>query len=98
MIQIGQRKDVNTNVEATLDCSIFLINGMIRVTSHWCAYKEIRASEIIGTLLNPLFENKLIEKTFIKIPDNNIETLCKDKDMATKQLVALSGYPNVTIE
>ncbi len=94
MIQIGQRKDVNNNVKATLDCSIFLTNGIIRVTAHWCAYKEIRASEIIGSLLNPLVENKLIEKTFIKVPDNNIKPLSKDKEIATKQLFALSGYPN----
>jgi len=94
MIQIGQRKDVNDNVKTTLDCSIFLTNGIVRVTAHWCAYKEIRADEIVSTLLNPLIEHKLIEKTFLKKPDGEAIAISRDKESASKQLFALSGYPN----
>lgn len=97
LIQISQRKDVNANVEATLDCSITLLNGIVRVTAHWCAYKDVRANEIVTSLLNPLIENNLLTKVFIKTPGvNENKALSQDKETAKKQLFMLSGYPNAT--
>ncbi|GAW87402.1 conserved hypothetical protein [Bathymodiolus platifrons methanotrophic gill symbiont] len=96
LIQIGQRKDVNGNVDATLDCSIILLNGIVRVTAHWCAYKGERANEIVTTLLDPLIESKLLPKVFIKTPNyNENKSLSQNKEAAKKQLFLLSGYPNV---
>ncbi len=53
-VEIYARQDVNDNVEATLACDIVLVNGVITVKPHWCAYKDIRADEVISTLLVPL--------------------------------------------
>ncbi len=37
----------------TLACDIVLVNGVITVKPHWCAYKD-QADEVISTLLVPL--------------------------------------------
>ncbi|SMG62307.1 conserved hypothetical protein [methanotrophic bacterial endosymbiont of Bathymodiolus sp.] len=88
---------MNANVEATLDCSITLLNGIVRVTAHWCAYKDVRANEIVTSLLNPLIENNLLTKVFIKTQGvNENKALSQDKETAKKQLFMLSGYPNAT--
>ncbi len=91
MVQIGQRTDVNVNVQATLDCSLYFANGIIRVTAHWCAWQDSREREIVDTLLNPLIENDLINKTFITPPKSSVKAISLDKDTASQQLFMLAG-------
>tara|TARA_R110001583_G_scaffold88544_3_gene229463 strand:- start:1155 stop:1694 length:540 start_codon:yes stop_codon:yes gene_type:complete len=96
LIRIGQRKDVNNSVVATLDCSIFFAEGLLRVTAHWCAYKGIRADEIVSTLLAPITQNNLLDRAYINWGNGEIEKVAAKRVDAKQQLFTLSGYPSVT--
>lgn len=74
-VEISARDDINTNVEATLSCDIYLSKGVITVEPHWCAYKSMRADEIISTLLVPLHERGLHNRTFLVSSDGKKERL-----------------------
>lgn len=65
LVYVGSRKDVNQNVKATLDCTLVFVEGTLNIRPHWTAYKEIRANEIINTLLKPLRKYKLVGKTLL---------------------------------
>lgn len=65
LVYVGSRKDVNQNVKATLDCTLVFVEGTLNIRPHWTAYKEIRANEIINTLLRPLRKYKLVGKTLL---------------------------------
>ncbi|EBA7134422.1 hypothetical protein B7I57_18925 [Salmonella enterica] len=75
LVEISARDDINTNVEATLSCDIYLSKGVVTVEPHWCAYKSMRADEIISTLLVPLHEKGLHDRTFIVSSDGKRERL-----------------------
>ncbi|WP_198266666.1 hypothetical protein [sulfur-oxidizing endosymbiont of Gigantopelta aegis] len=97
---ITARKDVNASVEATLDCSLYLDEGVIRVVPHWCAYKEIRASEIRDTLMSPLFRHGMIGKVFLSLAEDKagLIALANNEKEALAQLFALSGYPTMKLK
>lgn len=97
LIRISRRCDVNENVKATLDCSIFLAEGLLRVTAHWCAYKPNRAEEIVNSLLMPLAENNLLDRTFLDWGNDEYEKMPTERSSAIRELVTLAGYPSVTI-
>ncbi|WP_299945651.1 hypothetical protein [uncultured Microbulbifer sp.] len=92
-IYIGQRTDQNKAVKATLDCTLFLSDGVLRVIAQWCAYKDIRAQEIVDTLLVPIMSNDFTDRTFIKWSHDEIESLPNDMNIASGELFTLSGYP-----
>lgn len=92
-IEIYARTDVNLAMNATLACDIFFPNGVVSVVTNWCAYKEIRAREMVSTLLVPLIKNNALNKSFIregsdkyKLPTTNNELLGR--------IFSLSGYPH----
>jgi len=93
MVQIGARTDINDSVKATLECSFYLENGILNLRPHWCAYKDIRADEIISTLLVPLHENNLISKTFTIWSEGEAECFSEDIESQVSCLFSLSGYP-----
>jgi len=93
MVEIGARTDVNDSVKATLECSLYLENGILNLRPHWCAYKSIRADEIISTLLVPLHENNLISKTFTIWSQGESERFPEDIESQVSCLFSLSGYP-----
>ncbi len=95
---IGRRTDVNDNVKYTLDCQLLLEEGILHVQPHWTAYKEIRAEEIVTTLLRPLMKKGLFSRTFI---NDNYESNYHDwqsiSELSEIELVSiifnLAGYP-----
>lgn len=91
MIELEARTDINEAVDATLACNIYLTEGVLNVRPHWCGYKEIRADEIIDTLLVPLFLLKLNSKTVIN--DGQRQKLSDDPVKAIHEIFALSKYP-----
>lgn len=91
MIELEARTDINESVNATLACNIYLAEGVLHVRPHWCGYKEIRADEIIDTLLVPLFLLNLNSKTVIN--DREKQKLATDPAEAVHQIFALSKYP-----
>lgn len=97
-IYIEQETTVNDNVKATLSCSLFLAEGIIKVLPHWCAYKQIRADEIITTLLCPLHRENLEAITYLKVTDGEGHKYKKlvhgdDYSREIKDVLELSGYP-----
>ena len=94
-IEIYARKDVNTNVNATLAVDITLLYGVVTVKPHWCAYKDSRAAEIVSTLLKPLHLKKLQGQTYLRWDVNEFEPLVEDKDYRTEleSIFQLSMYP-----
>tara|TARA_R110001592_G_C12864909_1_gene723211 strand:- start:41 stop:667 length:627 start_codon:yes stop_codon:yes gene_type:complete len=91
-IEIESRTDINPSTEATLACKIFFENGLIWVRPHWCGYKEMRADEIISTLLLPIYLNGLAQKVVIK--DVNDDALLSNVTKeAIQQIFSLAKYP-----
>ncbi len=90
------RQDVNDNVEATLACDIVLVNGVITVKPHWCAYKDIRADEVISTLLVPLHLKALQGKAYIRWDDGETEPLLQNDDYQAEleNVFSVSKYPS----
>jgi len=95
---IGRRTDINVDIKYTLDCQLWLEEGILDVQPHWTAYKEIRAEEIVTTLLKPLMKKDLFSYTFI---NDNYESNHHDWQSISKlsevELVSiifkLAGYP-----
>jgi hypothetical protein len=92
-IYISMRTDQNDSVKATIDCSLFLNDGLLRVTPQWCAYKDARSDEITGGLVEPLFRNNLHDLVYIDHGGNEFEDFPEDIDEASRALFSLSGYP-----
>ena len=95
-VEIYARQDVNDSVEATLACDIVLVNGVITVKSHWCAYKDIRAGEVISTLLVPLHLKALQDKAYIRWDNGETEPLLQDDDHQAEleRVFKVSKYPS----
>ncbi|MEI8616494.1 hypothetical protein [Shewanella oncorhynchi] len=95
-VEIYARYDVNDSVNATLACDIVLLNGVISIKTHWCAYKEIRAGEIISTLLVPLHLKALQNKTHIRWDNGTTEPLLRNDDYQTEleNVFLLANYPS----
>lgn len=92
-VEIQARTDVNNNVKATLECSIWLAQGVIHIRPHWCAYKSIRADEIVSTLLAPLHRKGLVGRTYIRWSSKVTETLPNDLREQVEAVFMLSQYP-----
>lgn len=97
LVNISKRTDLNDSVDATLDCTLFIEGGMVRVSPQWCAYKYNRAIDIIDTLLKPLFEKQLLDRTFIDADWDDEELVSVDNYLsyAPQVLFTLAGYPDV---
>lgn len=65
-IDLYARTDINGNIDATLACDIMLHDGVVTVAPHWAAYKEVRANELISTLVLPLHLANFHGKTYLR--------------------------------
>lgn len=98
LVEIKARTDVNSNVKATLECSLWLTQGIVHVRPHWCAYKPIRADEVVSTLLAPLHRKGLAAKTFIRWSKEETEVLPGDLRQQVEEIFILSGYPYSSVD
>lgn len=100
-IEIYARTDINNAVKATLACDIVLDSGVVSVLPHWCAYKDIRADEIVSTLLVPLHLKGLHVRTFLRWEDGETERLTSGMDWGAeeelKAVFNLAKYPSAAI-
>lgn len=64
-IEIEKHTDINNSVPCTLGCKVYLEQGFLDIQAHWCAYKEVRAEEIFTSLIAPIHQYKLADKTYI---------------------------------
>lgn len=95
-IKIFSRTDQNDAVNATLSCEILLEQGVINVVPQWCAYKEMRAEEIVTTLLLPLHSLGLQNVTFLEVDDKLIPLLEageNDFESELRAIFSLAQYP-----
>lgn len=93
-IEIYARTDINRSVDATLACDIVLENGVVSVVPHWCAYKNIRADEIVSTLLVPLYLKGLHTRTYLRWEDGETDKLTNwDHEDVLTAVFQLSKYP-----
>ncbi len=95
-VEIYARDDVNDSVNATLACDIYLLNGVLSIESHWCAYKDIRAGEVVSSLLVPLHLKALQNKTYIRWDDGTTDPLLQMSDYHTElqMIFILAKYPS----
>lgn len=97
-IEIYARMDINTNLKATLACDIVMDQGVVSVVPHWCAHKDIRAGEIVSTLLVPLHLKGLHTRSFLRWDDGKTERLSHGMDWGyedeLKTVFKLSKYPS----
>lgn len=95
-VEIYACHDVNDNVEATLACDIVLNNGVITVKPHWCAYKEIRADEVVSTLLLPLHLKGLQDKAYVRWDNGETEPLLRNDHYQAEleKVFKVSKYPS----
>lgn len=95
-VEIYARYDVNDSVKATLACDIYLLSGVLSIESHWCAYKDIRAGEIVSTLLVPLHLKALQNKTYIRWDDGTTDPLLQMSDYHNEleMVFILAKYPS----
>lgn len=95
-VEIYARQDVNNNVKATLACDIILLHGVVTVKPHWCAYKDIRADEIVSTLLVPLHFKALQKKTYIRWDNDKVEPLLQwdNYQNELEKVFTLAQYPS----
>lgn len=92
MVVIGARTDINRNVPVTLDCSLYLDEGVVNIRPHWCAYKEMRAAEIISTLLSPILLYGLFDRTYLKLnSEKDLVVATKDFAQLIKTVMRLAG-------
>lgn len=100
-IEIYARTDINNNVDATLACDIVLEHGVVSVVPHWCAYKDIRADEIVSTLLVPLYLKGLHTRTYLRWEDGKTDKLTNGMDWGhedvLKAVFKLSKYPSAAV-
>ncbi|MCC0090621.1 hypothetical protein [Aeromonas veronii] len=94
-IEIYARMDMNDSVKATLACDIVLQEGIVSVVPQWCGYKEIRADEIVSTLLVPLHLKNLQGKTYLRESENVVGSLLVGTSYQDEleQVFALAKYP-----
>lgn len=94
-IRLKARTDQNSAVDATLSCEILLEHGIVEVIPQWCAYKSIRAEEIVSTLLVPLHVSLLFLKTYLKMPTGKMEPLSHGilYERELEAVFKFSGYP-----
>ncbi|GGM25821.1 hypothetical protein ACFQDN_22120 [Pseudomonas asuensis] len=90
-IRISNRTDVNPNLKATLECTLLFVEGPLPVIAHWTAYKELRAWEIVRTLLIPLRRSGLINRT-VYMDGNDEKTMPADTADQVKLLFRLTGH------
>lgn len=95
-VEIFACEDVNDSVNATLGCDIVLVNGVIRVKAHWCAYKAIRAEEIVTTLLLPLHLKRLQDNVYIRNDNGVVEQLVVGANYQgeLRRVFNLARYPD----
>jgi hypothetical protein len=96
VIEIYARTDMNQAVSATLACDIVMDQGIVSVAPQWCAYKDIRADEIVGTLLLPLHLKGLEARCLIRWEDGKTERLSRNMNYEEElaQVFKLSKYPS----
>ena len=99
-IDIYARADINSAVNATLACDILLDQGVISVVPNWCAYKVIRADEIVSSLLLPIHLKGLHHKALLRDEHGNFEALIQEPTEEgyldeIKLVLHLAKYPYV---
>jgi len=94
-IVISYRTDIDSNVKRTLECTLILDEGVINIRPHWCAYKTMRADEIVTTLLMPTllfgYENVTYLSHESGVDKDNFRR--EDFEVLLMHIFALSGYP-----
>lgn len=65
----------NDHVKATLSCELYFPHGIITFTADWCAYKTLRAQEVVHTLLVPIHQFGLGDRTLLRQPDGALYRL-----------------------
>jgi hypothetical protein len=91
LVRLTSRTDVNLNTR-TLQCSMVFVEGLFHVRPHWCAWKPLRASEVIETLLVPLIQHGLIERTLLP-PEHSEKLISRDPAEMVSDIFQLAGEP-----
>lgn len=91
LVRITGRTDVNVNT-GTLQCTLVFVEGPFHIRPDWCAWKELRASEIIGTLLIPLIRHGLLGRIVLPQYQKDRPFPTEPADMV-RELFQLAGEP-----
>lgn len=97
-VEIYARTDIAENIDATLACDLIMDDGVVSVVPYWCAYKPLRARELVSTLLLPIFLKGLHEKTYLRLSEQENEPLLNDLSSdftpAVEKMFKLAKHPS----
>ncbi|WP_054070432.1 MULTISPECIES: hypothetical protein [Pseudomonas syringae group] len=85
--RLGLRQDISEG--NNLVCTLIFVEGTLEIRAIWTGYKELRAYELIKTLLLPLRHSGLAERTFFLKDQGSLVRLPKDSE---NQLLAVLSY------
>ncbi|KAA8690539.1 hypothetical protein [Pseudomonas caricapapayae] len=86
-VHLGLRQDISEG--NNLVCTLVFVEGTLEIRAIWTAYKELRAYELVKTLLLPLRNSGLAERTLFHNDQGKLVRLPKDSE---NQLLAVLSY------
>lgn len=90
LVKLGLREDLSEGKNLT--CSLVFVEGVVEVRACWTGYKELRALELAQTLLRPLWETGLANRTFLQQGDHETP-LPTDPDEMFHSVMSFHGEP-----
>lgn len=63
LVKLDTRRDLDEGQNLT--CHLVFVEGVLEVRACWTGYKDIRAFELVDTLLRPLVDHGLAPRTFL---------------------------------
>lgn len=85
--RLSLRQDISEG--HNLVCTLVFVEGTLEVRAVWTGYKELRAYELVKTLLLPLRHSGLDERTLFQEDRGSLKRLPKDSE---SQLLAILSY------
>lgn len=86
-VRLGVGNDLSEGHNLT--CTLMFVEGTLEVRACWTGYKELRAYELVKTLLRPLRESGLAERTLFQQAGDDDTRLPQDSE---SQLLAVLSY------
>lgn len=94
LVRLGLRQDLgdDPDQDKTLNCSLIFAEGTLEIRAYWTGWKELRAMELVQTLLRPLIAVGLSSRTFL-VHDEHEVPLPTDTEAMFKTVMRYHGHP-----
>lgn len=96
-VEIQLNSEINSHEGATLNCSIWLPNGVIHVIPEWCSHSKKCADQLVESLLLPLHLLRLKNRSYLNFGKGEFRELNKDGDIEA-EIAAVLKLSESTLE